>query len=606
MADKISWLLTTELSELLKYADRKQIGLISRVGRPLVQSQIAKFFKIDPFTVKFGKFEEFYVRKIGLMLNARFFEREESSLDHFHKFLVEEGIPFQYLRVEYYPEAVATIIWEKEYAIPEDFFKKSGLWPLDVVTMSKENYNFIAPYDISQKEFIILSRLMNHEFLNNYYSKLKILQNALAYQETDKIYPFAKKYGYKGKEKSKKDIIEFLLDQMISVEEYLPFLQELNDYPGRREIIEAWVEHFITDQFIVTFSPEVILAFPPLYNDEAIHKVFENYFSLKYATTSAPIQRERMIRKIEEGDPDLIHYTSKDILISLGLDGNSSYQDSFPNFRTVRGLKNNLTIPQFDLNRDLVSCKRKLDIFLEPLTDFVITYGTLRNFVCYSPEDLENAFEMDEETGFISFRRPEKPSETFPEQNIKELFQLLQTQNPRSYNNFTIKAAPFLKKLSKILGIALVGDNLELLTDEDQEHVTKLLMSLFYAGMYQRTWKGPGNPYPLKTHETTGSCQEDIEGQMPPELNNVMDEFEKLTQDGKKIVNKLPLIYKASEGSIYSDNIIRFVNTTRRGDYCVGGGSQLMIETPYYYLRKMGIIIPDFDYPEFEAESTHR
>jgi len=577
MEDKINWLLETELPELLKYADRKRIELVSRLSRPLVQAVIANFLRIDPFTVKFGKFEDVYTKKIGLIPNAQFYAEEESSLDRFHKFLVEEGVPFQFLRSEYYPEAVATIIWEKEYVIPTELFKSDNLKPLDVVTMSKENYDFVSGYKISKKDFIILSRLLNLGVLRTYYWSLFFLQNGLAYQTADKILPLAKRYNYSGDEKSQKDIIEFLLEQLISVDEYLEFLTKVNDYPGRQEIIKSW-KYPPADLFIVSSPPELAPAFPPIYDNEREVVSFDQHFRLKYTSASGTTERERMIRKIEEGDPDLIHYTSRDIIASLGLSGNSSYQDSFPNFPTVRTLKTNLTVPKFDLNRDLTACSRKQDIFLEDLVDFVITYGTLRTFVCYSPEDLENAFELDEETGFTSFRRPEKPTEVFPKKDVKELFQLIQTQNPASYRNFAIKTTPLLKKLSKILGLKLTGDNLDLLNDEDREVVIELFVALFRAGMYQRTWQGPGNPYPLKTHETTGSCQEDIEGHMTPELNNVLDEFEKLSPDGKRIVEKIPLIFKASEAHVYSDNVIRFMKETRKGDFCVGGGSQLMIE----------------------------
>jgi hypothetical protein len=49
-----------------------------------------------------------------------------------------------------------------------------------------------------------------------------------------------------------------------------------------------------------------------------------------------------------------------------------------------------------------------------------------------------------------------------------------------------------------------------------------------------------------------------------------------------------------------------FIRQTSIGEFCVGGGSGLMIETAYHYLTTMGIIIPDFNYQEFEKASTHR
>ena len=106
----------------------------------------------------------------------------------------------------------------------------------------------------------------------------------------------------------------------------------------------------------------------------------------------------------------------------------------------------------------------------------------------------------------------------------------------------------------------------------------------------------------MRTIETRGSCQKDIEKKMTPELAKIQEEYDLLTD--KSIVNQLNLLY--STNTIYPQFLMEFVAETAQGNYCVGGGSTLMIETAYNYLTTMNVIIPNFDYNTFENLSTHR
>jgi hypothetical protein len=64
------------------------------------------------------------------------------------------------------------------------------------------------------------------------------------------------------------------------------------------------------------------------------------------------------------------------------------------------------------------------------------------------------------------------------------------------------------------------------------------------------------------------------------------------------------MLYSAD--TIYPQRLLDFVSETAQGNFCVGGGSQLMIETAYNYLLAMGVTISNFNYQQFEGASTHR
>jgi hypothetical protein len=134
-----------------------------------------------------------------------------------------------------------------------------------------------------------------------------------------------------------------------------------------------------------------------------------------------------------------------------------------------------------------------------------------------------------------------------------------------------------------------------------------MMKNLFEAGMAQRTWMGPGNPYPMKTSETRGCSQETIDIMMTPSLNAVNDEYEALTSDIRGLVNSLPILnYLEGKFVQGSESMMQFIREVREGDICVGYGSASLIYSAYYYLNKLGFEIPDFQFEKFEGESTHR
>jgi hypothetical protein len=89
---------------------------------------------------------------------------------------------------------------------------------------------------------------------------------------------------------------------------------------------------------------------------------------------------------------------------------------------------------------------------------------------------------------------------------------------------------------------------------------------------------------------------------MTPEFAKIEEEYSQISN--KEVIENLTLLYTAAE--IYPQKMMEFIRQTTQGDYCIGGGSRLMIETGYNYLNLLDVKVLDFDYAEFEGESTHR
>ena len=253
-------------------------------------------------------------------------------------------------------------------------------------------------------------------------------------------------------------------------------------------------------------------------------------------------------------------------------------------------------------------------IFRDPLEDFAITYGTFLDFVCLSPEDLIASFTIDD-AGFVAFRKPDNPNETYTVENIETLLNILENQNPDYLRNYTEKVTPLITKIRMLL---TATNKVELneyvnifsqLSEDDKSHLVNIFINFFETGMYQRTWKGPGNHWPLTYESTQGSCQEDIEIKIPPLLNDISDLVANLSPDALQIYLRLPVIDYDLETNVFiaqSESLTTFESNTRIGDLCIGYGSRLMIYSSYFYLLSLNLSVEGFDLAKFNPSSTHR
>ena len=108
--------------------------------------------------------------------------------------------------------------------------------------------------------------------------------------------------------------------------------------------------------------------------------------------------------------------------------------------------------------------------------------------------------------------------------------------------------------------------NVKLNTIKDDNVIKEILYKIFYAGMYLRGWKGPGNPY-----SSSGSNQ-------------------------SKAIFLLQEVLNQTPQSLKSIPIFDFIDKIIKGDQCIREASQKLVITANYYINTLfKEVILEFD-----------
>jgi hypothetical protein len=408
---------------------------------------------------------------------------------------------------------------------------------------------------------------------------------------------------------------------------------------------------------------EAILRGKLRINDEFYNQTIWYYIDETFSDPMLSIvSRQGIGEMILRKDPALLHYNRETILRSIGYYGFTMFEDrSGNNFELIERIRASFNEEKFAFNNRFENCKNSSDFYmLEPFHGFIITFGTFFNFVCYSPEDLAASFRVPTPRTLrnrMQFSKPDQPAFSFTNEQVKQLETIIVNQNPVNYPQFRIRTEPIREKISIGLTTTLGEDEIvevfeewrrrasedanqggssedanqggssedanqggasEDANQDGQNMVEKMIsifMPLFYAGMKQRTWAGGDVPYPMSKRDMQqGVPQDEIDIRMAPYLTEFNERVFDLDPTSRDFIESIPAIWSADPYARYSLSITEFIDQTTgknsknfEGEFCVGNGSFLMIETAYYYLTMLlGYKIPHFDYSLFEPESIHR
>lgn len=260
----------------------------------------------------------------------------------------------------------------------------------------------------------------------------------------------------------------------------------------------------------------------------------------------------------------------------------------------------------FCISTNTLNCESDEDYLYNNYSNFVITYGKLKDPICFSVQDLLGSFIINSAEDY-TFRRPDKPNTTFSYEDVKNLYDIINQQDPELIPGFRGETQPLLRLLRPIFTKPPpnMTDILNL-PDEDKEILIDIMIALFEAGMYQRTWKGPGHPYPYKKSDTKNSTLAEIECAMNPSFAEINELNDKLSPEAVIMFKNLPAVYKYIPLTYSIYKLWEFLEYTVKGDFCIAIGSAIMIETAISYLDILEIKIKNFNYDQFESDSTHR
>lgn len=216
--------------------------------------------------------------------------------------------------------------------------------------------------------------------------------------------------------------------------------------------------------------------------------------------------------------------------------------------------------------------------------DQYIGYGPITNLTVYSFDDLRGAF-FD---GI--FRKPDEPSEIFYLLEIQLLIDLM-------------KDSELKTQIQNMYKVSVAKLSLVNLSNQDKPIMKALMLKIFEAGMYQRTWKGPGTPYPLKYYQTNQN-EVDIPVNMTPVLYEILDLSNKLSVDGTDILNNLHTLNINGKSQTYL--LMNIVRKVISAEFCIAVASTMFVISAYYYLKRMGDPISGFNIYDFDCRTTDR
>lgn len=240
--------------------------------------------------------------------------------------------------------------------------------------------------------------------------------------------------------------------------------------------------------------------------------------------------------------------------------------------------------PPLPSNRETVSYTDIMDKSV-----FMFGFGTPVRYQTYEIDDLIAAFYRDAETGASVFRRPESQNQQFTEDEMDDLDMFLV-----EINSFTPGANDLRRRISDIkhiredmtVTIRKLTTKFRTFPAVEQMLVKEFLKSLFFAGMYMRRWKGPGNPFPITEQETL--CKTDPEPLVQENLSLGRDILNRMVEEVRTFVLNLYTIQYNRDGSIEIEKqkFSEEWNAVVAGTQCIRMASTKFVGTCVFYLKE--------------------
>jgi len=498
-----------------------------------------------PARNQLGPADSKYIREVGF----------SQQYEHFYlkaeEYLRSYGVYTEYISPFSYVAVLAGFLYHNDLDLPIDFWQNEQLTPSSIFLISDAEYRHLSPYRIEKDDYLFYVKL----------TITRIFLDALAYLPYQTLLIF---YHYYSKEKlyfnTKREILYRFRD---NIKTHHLFEQLKNFYPDKPRIFD---------------DPNYGVIFPPK----------------REKPIDPPIPtRKELAQLIIDKSPHLINYSNRNLAKASG------WINHFKgtNFHIIEIIKQNINKPSFNILNRPELCSTQHDINFEPFEGLIITFGTYLDFACYSAEDLEQSFIVSD---VVLFRDPWRPQHVF--RNVEDLLLILRSEG--LFESLARKIERGLQRTGD-LEEDRIQTEFDQLSPDGRKLAKNIFESLFYAGMYQRVWRGPGYPFPMKTIQTSGSCLENIEAKMTPLLSKIRIDFEMMNPNDQNIIEKLPMLY-VNIDEIYPEKIMDFVAEVGSGNFCIEMGNGLMISTAYHYLRYLGVRITDFNIDNFETASTSR
>jgi hypothetical protein len=635
MAELLQLLPSLTLEQLLFVAQRDRLPVSSQILPCLIQADLEKAIHERNPELPIVLFRDdtqwgpLLAKEVGV-------NPARVTSESARNFGIRNNLPIQFLALDDPSTRLAIIgavLTERNLPVPRDFWFPKGVNPL---WMSLENFREVySPYSDETPDIYL--RHHKYQFSSSF-------EGVLSYQPMNILPSLAESIPAPNGDlylKTQKGYLSYLLKQSQNEENRRFLIQTLdrkwiNAYPKRREYLLSAASKLQDYEARSIFNIPIryVLAIPPSRLEKeylellrsmgiralgqmgVIYKTDPVMFNegpalshLEFLEPNLDLTREQLVQIVEANSIQYERFSQAAVekVVGLLITNPSDTKTDF--YRRLRSFH----VPRFDILADPELCPNQETLLGEPVNELELTlmFGTLRSFRCYSPAELENAFIVDPSRLYAEFRKPENPRESFTRDQIVKFESMLRGANLHDYPEFRQAVQPLIEKMSLGLnilfrnGMQVGAERLRMIPERDL--VERFFQRMFEAGMTQRRWLGPGNPYPMKYAETRGGCQADIEAGMTPILNDLLDILNSLSPESRAILENLPIVdYVSGLFGTRDMNIRTFLENIRNAEFCIAFGSSWMITTAAFYLSALDKTIPGFDIRQFEIESTHR
>lgn len=136
--------------------------------------------------------------------------------------------------------------------------------------------------------------------------------------------------------------------------------------------------------------------------------------------------------------------------------------------------------------------------------------------------------------------------------------------------------------------------------------VREIFYKIFYAGMYMRRWRGPGNRYPVQSYETRGEGNPEpkvalVLGELYEMLNELRRQDERLIQDLER-APEIQYQARADAVVVLSQPLLATVKDVFGGKLCIRQASRRLVISAHYYLA-VGFREVVADFSPYDVES---
>jgi hypothetical protein len=247
---------------------------------------------------------------------------------------------------------------------------------------------------------------------------------------------------------------------------------------------------------------------------------------------------------------------------------------------------------------------------LTPIKDILkpyLVFGTPFTYRVIELDELIEAFYEPNDNGFKFMKIGGQFDDTYTLSQVSHLQVLLPSMRNMNLqlSEMTDKVlekirSGIIRTMKRSREVDAIIRSVKQSSDQEQKIVKDIFYKIFYAGMYMRRWKGPGNRYPMAALSTySGGDPQPKTILALGEVMELMNELRLINSKMKDQIETIPQIdyqIEADTVRILSTYLFDLIKIVIKGDKCIREASRNIVISANYYIGVIfGETVPNFD-----------